>query len=589
MHRTETPGTKRIWTAGLVCLLLSAAGACVSDSARDSFKSSMDHGDLGQAAAAMGRMESSGEDVEGLREQFACAKANAALLARGYQQIEDEDFEGVRQTWKALNDAAAAWKAHLAPGGKGRKSAPWSAGYLKSFEGDIAKLKEAWDDAEREYAARTAAEAKRAAAKHRGKEAESKIRELRELGYDVTALEQNLLFERQLAGGSFEDAASTLRTLSKSGEATEDLRLRLRDGIREALEKDWKAEDYRAVAEKCRLLNRIGDNTEDIASRLLEVYLAVQDVYLRGMSVRLDGPTSPDFTVEKKNLVEFAEWWKEIFETIDDGRRAKDGPDRVALLERLQRFWTVFPEKTFLKRDFWQELDDLSKQAKGLPKYWERYISRVCQLITDLLNFHRKWYLYEEGKATLGLMPDGRMQYWVRCAPANFLDDEHLEYQCDMLKVHLCGYVKEVQRGVGEGSIYWVEGFDGGRLEVDTDYAAPGVGDLVYVLGTTAMQKGRVHHIQEYESHLPLMDLAGVPPEDAAPTLYDVRYWMNFEYDFMLENMFRRFACQRLGKRLPALTYGEWDAGRRTTVKEVEDFFFHPGRKTARKGAGAGE
>ena len=344
-------------------------------------------------------------------------------------------------------------------------------------------------------------------------------------------------FNRALQATAFDQAEALLSRFVELGAPTESLAERIRTGriaaIRSGLESDWEGKAYEAIAAKCLELRALGDGTEDIEDRFLAIFNDSLTAFVRGLRERLDEQVlAPDFKTAWEDVDAYEKTWKGGFGSVL-GRPGDQAPSRLA------------------------EMRSQFESMIGIPRY------RV--------GMYQKTY-YLRDRASVGLLADGGMvQYWVRCAPQTLHDNS--DYWVDDLKVHMFGYAWNVRRGAGKASEYQLVGINGGSVDVVTDLPPPLEGDLVYLLGTVELKDGRFWRLLEHRAYHPAKQAREVRDGIEVPSYQDIKRWMNFDYDFTLENLFRRFVCVKGRLALPLITEGDWAEGARTSVAEAEEYF----------------
>lgn len=619
-----------LWIAALALAWIGAGCSTTRiDQQRVSFEEAMGRGNLEQAENAVKELAQLKVDTTQYVLQLDQAKSNAWWFGEGRRSIHARDFAKVSGAWNHLSASLASWTAQA-----DNPATLWSQSYLSYLNRQMDEFKKQWDKAKADYVKRTKGLFEGHVAAHEWAEAEKQLEILRGLGEQVGDLEQRLenakkaeklhaSFDKHLKAKEFEKAGEDLAALEQLGEDVgglrnelvkqhaADLEARIRDAIagerfddaevllaeldglgrdtkalraqlkeariaqhlrffgealaardfdrceseigelealgrdasgereqlrqgrvasiREAMEEDWTRNDTTAVAEKRDRLAELGDNVDDITERLVITFKSETDRLVQVL-LELVGPEAalPNKDGAQEAIRQYEIQWGPIF------RR-----DNLS--------------------------GDLILQARA------EYEAAWARVTGFYANCDKMWILVDEGKASEGLSGDGKWQRWIRCLPHQLLEDER--YNASNMKVHLLGYARHIRREAGKSSLYRLEGMDGAFIDVATDFPPPQEGDIVYVLATTEMQDGKVFLLREHEAHRPAKHYGEIENGIEVPTRYDIEQWMNCEYDFMLENLFRRYVCVQNAKALPVMTYGEWVNGKRTTALEAEEFF----------------
>ena len=566
-----------------------------------SFDSALANGNLQMAENALTKMANVGVNTAFAQKELERAQEAARLLAKGEAQIQENDYKGLPDTVGSLKAIVADWKrlASISRARQGRIGPPvanrlWNPQYPKWLAKQTENLERRGEEARKLCAENAQKGYKLALKQRRWADAESQLALLKKTGAKTSQEEKKLTevrrrtreLEQAIQHQEFDkdSAEEILNKLDELGVSTKDLRKQWIDANLAKTENDFAAAlsrfDFDAAEALLPQFQELSGSAEGAKDRIREAKIdnlrnEIDGLFARedfdGIVTSLDrleelGVPFEDLLGLRKRLEEAIKTDAEHLRSqldgrLDDNVTEPDFDDAQGEVERFEHKWR-----------------NILSWFEGRDQEEARRVAESFAIPGRGFEMYKKaWKLREAGCASWGLVDEGqRVQYWVRCTPDLLLNNE--DYWVDNLKVHLLGYATDVTQNPGnndlsKGENYRLQGIAGGRVEVSTSAGAPLAGDLVYVLATVKLRDGRFWRLAEHQAYLPAREIGGTKDGRVIPSREDVRRWMQFGYDFTLENLFRRFVCVKANLSMPELREGEWDNGIRTTVEAVQDYF----------------
>lgn len=229
-----------------------------------------------------------------------------------------------------------------------------------------------------------------------------------------------------------------------------------------------------------------------------------------------------------------------------------------------------FIEECETDRDF----DEASRRLDAMVERWRG----IPGLEIDVAYFREKLRIARilmalRAISSVGpLARDSSYRWWTIASVESLVQSTYL--WIDGLRVQVLGVVTGEQASLDSDDIYHIMGVEGtGTVRVKSMVGVAMPGDYVYLLGIVRV-RGNTIELNEARRFLFRDPYDARMTSTHAPTLAELRNWLNFDFAYAMENCFRRFVCVNESREaLPILSKSEWaDQGRRTTLEEVETF-----------------
>lgn len=142
--------------------------------------------------------------------------------------------------------------------------------------------------------------------------------------------------------------------------------------------------------------------------------------------------------------------------------------------------------------------------------------------------------------------------------------------------VRLVGYARTIEPGKPNAKDHYeIVGLSGGVVPSKfSSQGRPLPNDIVFLLAVIqARPDGQVAVLDDVMRYYVAKPGKDTGENSVPPTEFQLQKWVSYEHEFALENCLRGFISSP-GKRLPYLTYGEWEDAahpRRTTVTELQE------------------